>query len=159
MAEDHVLDWPVFEHALTFLKREEGFQPHIVVHLRPTVPYRKTEWIDEAVSLLLSNPRADSVRSVSKPREHPYRIFKINSQGFLDPIMKNKHPSPYLIRRQEWPDMYFYNCVIDVTRPETILEKKSMTGDRILPYIMNSEDVIDIDTLRDLEFAKAILEK
>ena len=44
--------------------------------------------------------------------------------------------------------MYYYNCVIDVTRPATIFQKHSMTGDKILPYIMNPDDVIDIDTHR-----------
>ena len=51
------------------------------------------------------------------------------------------------------PKLYYYNCVIDVTKPSTIFNKKSMTGDRIHPYIMDPEEVIDIDTLRDLEIA------
>jgi CMP-N-acetylneuraminic acid synthetase len=44
--------------------------------------------------------------------------------------------------------------VIDVTRTSTIFNKKSMTGDRILPYIMNPDDVIDIDRRQDVEIAE-----
>jgi CMP-N-acetylneuraminic acid synthetase len=53
--------------------------------------------------------------------------------------------------------MYYYNCVIDVTKPSTIFNKKSMTGNKMLPYIMKREDSIDIDTPMDLEFAKVFL--
>ncbi len=159
LAEDHVLDLPVFTHALTFLKEHENYQPDIIVHLRPTTPYRKPEWIDEAISLILQHPQADSLRSVSKPEQHPYRVFSIDSQGFLEPIMKHEHPTPYLLRRQDLPAMYYYNCVLDITSPGTIFNKKSMTGDKMLPFIISSEDVLDIDSFRDLEFAKFMMEK
>ena len=111
-------------------------------------------WIDEAIQLLIDNPDADSVRSVSKPEKHPYRMFTIDEQGFLDPIMKHEHPEPYLLRRQEHPDVYHYNCVIDITKPVTLFEKKSTTGDRILPYIMDPKKVMDIDSLEDLDKAR-----
>src|SRR5260221_4898007 len=39
LAEDHVLDIPVFEHALNFLKEKENYVPELVVHLRPTCPF------------------------------------------------------------------------------------------------------------------------
>ncbi len=72
--------------------------------------------------------------------------------------MKHEHPQPYLLRRQDLPPLYYYNCVIDVTRPATIFNKQSMTGDRIFPYLMDANDVLDIDTPRDLEFARFVLE-
>ncbi|OGA13631.1 MAG: hypothetical protein A3G25_09980 [Betaproteobacteria bacterium RIFCSPLOWO2_12_FULL_63_13] len=156
LAEDHVLDLPVFEHALRFLEEQESYRPDLVVHLRPTAPYRKSEWIDECITLLQNRPDADSVRSVSQPDKHPYRMFYIDRDGFLDPIMKGENPVPYLLRRQDLPQVYYYNCVIDVTRPVTIFRKKSMTGDFILPYVMNPDDVIDIDTPRDLRIAECL---
>jgi CMP-N,N'-diacetyllegionaminic acid synthase len=156
LAEDHVLDYPVFFHALTFLAERENYRPDVVVHLRPTTPHRNPSWIDEAVRLLMEHPDADSVRSVSKPSQHPYRMFRIGTDGYLDPIMKHEHPVPYLLRRQELPDVYYYNCVIDVTWPRTILEKNSMTGDHILPYLMHPDDVIDIDSPRDLQIAETL---
>jgi len=156
LAGDRVLDLPVFEHMLTYLKEEENYEPEIVVHLRPTSPYRKAEWIDSAIKLLIENTSADSVRSVSEPSQHPYRVFEIKNK-FLFPLMHERHPEPYLLRRQDLPKMYYYNCVIDVTKPSTIYNKKSMTGDKMLPYIMKPEDSIDIDKPMDLEFAKIFL--
>lgn len=158
LAGDSVLDWPVFDHALRFLEENDGYLPDAIVHLRPTTPYRKTGWIDEAVSLLLKRPGADSVRSVSPVIQHPYRMFSILPDGFLDPIMKHEHPEPYLLRRQELPPLFYYNCVIDVVWRRTIFDQKSMTGKRIFPFMMDADDVLDIDTLRDLEFAQFLME-
>ncbi len=159
LAEDHVLDLPVFEHALEFLRTKEGYRPDMAVHLRPTAPFRKPFWIDEALDLLMAHPEADSLRSVSKPDKHPYRMFTVDGRGYLDPIMKHCHPEPYLLRRQDLPDIYYYNCVIDVTTSKTIFEKKSMTGDKILPYFMNADEVIDIDSPLDLEIAELFMRK
>lgn len=157
LAGDSVLDLPVFEDVLEQLDLE-GYEPELIVHLRPTSPYRKLSWIDEAIQKLIKNKKADSVRSVSEPSQHPYRIFKINSVGYLDPIMSHEHPEPYVLRRQDCPKLFHYNCVIDVTRVKTIYDKKSMTGEYILPYVMDPDEVIDIDSPRDLLIAKSLFE-
>jgi CMP-N,N'-diacetyllegionaminic acid synthase len=157
LAGNHVLDLPVFQHALDFLRDSEGFVPDLVLHLRPTAPHRLSRWIDEAIQLLIDHPDADSVRSVSEPEKHPYRMFRLDADGYLDPIMKHEHPVPYLPPRQVLPKVYYYNCVIDVTKPATIYGKGSMTGDKMLPYIMNPSEVIDIDTKRDLEIARLLI--
>lgn len=154
---DTVLDHPVFVHVLERLAAD-GYAPQLVLHLRPTAPHRLPGWIDAAAALLRDDPRADSVRSVSPPTQHPYRMFRIGADGYLDPLYKHEHPMPYLLRRQDLPPMWYYNCVIDVTRPRTILEKGSMTGDRILPYRMSADDVVDVDSLRDLQLARSFME-
>jgi N-acylneuraminate cytidylyltransferase len=155
LAEDTVLDLPVFQHALNWLREHENYQPEIIVHLRPTAPLRWASQIDEAIELLMANPKADSVRSVSIPVQHPYRMFTIGNDGFLHPLMKTEYKEPFLLRRQELPPVYWYNCVIDVTRFTTIFGKQSMTGDYILPYIMDRKFVVDIDNPDDLLIAEA----
>lgn len=156
LAADHVLDLPVFVHVLEELDRREGYAPELVVHLRPTTPHRLPGWIDRAVSALAAAPKADSVRSVSPPVQHPYRMFEVGDDGFLVPLLADRHPHPYLLRRQDLPPVYYYNCVLDVTRPRTILDQGSMTGDRILPFFMAADDVLDIDAPRDLEIAELL---
>jgi CMP-N,N'-diacetyllegionaminic acid synthase len=158
LAGDTVLDLPVFQHVLEELREREGYTPDLIVHLRPTAPLRKHSWIDIAVGLLSANPEANSVRSVSMPAQHPYRVFRIDGRGYLDPIMKHEHPTPFLLRRQDLPPMYYYNCVIDVTRPSTIEKMQSTTGDNILPFIMNANEVIDVDSPQDLAIARLLME-
>jgi CMP-N,N'-diacetyllegionaminic acid synthase len=158
LAGDTVFDLPVLSHVLDALLELESYAPDLIVHLRPTTPLRKASWIDNAVEQLWANVQADSLRSVSAPAQHPYRVFRIGDDGFLDPIMRHEHPIPYLLRRQDLPAMYYYNCVIDVTRPATIQKMNSMTGDHILPFIMEPDEVIDIDSPRDLAIARMLME-
>jgi N-acylneuraminate cytidylyltransferase len=155
LAGDEVLDHPVLFHLLGELEKT-GYRPDLIVHLRPTAPFRREGWIDRSIELLEARPDADSLRSVSAPAQHPYRIFRIDERGLLDPLLKHEHPTPYLLRRQELPALYYYNCVIDVTRTQTVLQKGSMTGDRILPFMMDPDQVLDIDTPRDLAIARAL---
>lgn len=156
LAGDSVLDFPVFHHALTTLEETEGYRPALVVHLRPTTPHREPAWIDAAVAQLEACPQAHAVRSVSPPSQHPYRMFTIDGDGLLEPLMAREHPEPYLLRRQELPELWYYNCVIDVTRRSTILDMGSMTGSRMLPFRMEASQVIDIDSPRDLSVAHAL---
>lgn len=156
LAGDEVLDLPVFAHVLEELYRRERYEPDLVVHLRPTAPWRPCGWIDESIDMLAANDSADSLRSVSRVQQHPWRMFEIGDDGFLASIMSHHHPTPWLLRRQDLPPVYYYNCVIDVTRPRTIAQQRSMTGTRILPMILPEEEAIDIDSPRDLEVAEAI---
>lgn len=156
LAEDHVLDWPVFEHALKWLEENEGYRAEYVVHLRPTAPYRKDGWLSSCLNDLVRHPDAHSIRSVSLVNQHPYRVFSIDDEGYLDPVMKHEHPEPYLLRRQDLPDNFYYNCVIDITRRSTIFDLKSMTGSKMLPFIIPQDDVIDLDTPLDLEILNKV---
>jgi len=154
LSGDLVLDHPVFAHALNWLEEHESVIPDVIVHLRPTAPYRSDGWIDSAIIKLINTPDADAVRSVSEVTQHPYRVFELDEAGMLMPIMRDRHPTPALLRRQELPTMYFYNCVIDVTRASTILNKKSMTGERLAPWVMSADDALDIDTPKDFIYAE-----
>ncbi|MAY01598.1 MAG: cytidyltransferase [Gammaproteobacteria bacterium] len=157
LATSETLDLPVVLHALNFLKSSESYVPDFIVHLRPTAPYRQKNWIDEAVKLLVDHPEAHSVRSVSHPSMHPYRMFDLDEDGYLHPLMAERHPEPYVLRRQDLPPVWFYNCVIDVTKPETLYKYSSMTGNKILPYMIPEDEVFDIDNQRDLEYAQFML--
>lgn len=158
LSGDEVLDLPVFEHALRWLDEHDGDRPEMVVHLRPTAPIRPRGQLDEMLRLLETHPDADSVRSVSQPGPHPWRMFTIGNDGYLHPLLQTGHPQPYLLRRQVLPEVYWYNAVSDITRRSTILDKHSMTGDRILPYVIESRYVVDIDEPDDLLIASFKIE-
>ena len=157
LAQDDTTDWPVFRHALEWLSLHEGYHPEIVVHLRPTTPLRRPEKVDQAIEMLIKNPEADAVRSVSPPLQNPFKMWTL-AQPYLEPLMDIGVPEPYNQPRQKLPTVYWQNGYVDVTRPRTILGKKSMTGDRILPYIMEEQFVIDIDQPFSLKLAEFLLE-
>ena len=88
-AADDSLDIDVFEHALKWLKENEGYEPDIVVHLRPTFPTRNPADIDKMVTLLLDHPEADCVRSVAEAKDTPFKMWFVDrgdpEDGDFDP--------------------------------------------------------------------------
>jgi len=63
---------------------------------------------------------------------------------------------PYNQARQLLPSCYLHNGYIDIIKIDTI-KKNSVSGKNIYPYIMNSEDNIDIDTLEDWKRGEIII--
>ena len=88
ISEDNSNDRDFFIHALTWFKENENYVPDICVHLRPTHPVRKIQDIDEMIKLLISNPDADSVRSVVRNDTYtPYKMWFLKKDNELKPLM------------------------------------------------------------------------
>src|SRR4030065_943344 len=88
-AQDHTTDFPVFSHALGWLKEHEGYQPEVVVQLRPTSPMRPPGCVDQSVQVLLDHPEADSVRGVIPSGQNPYKMWRGGP-----PRARAPHPPP-----------------------------------------------------------------
>jgi len=159
LAEDHVLDLPVFIHALEVLKKRKKYVPDIIIQLRPTSPFRKPEWITDCIELLIKNPDADSVITVNQVERHPYRMFEQIRENRIQPIMNHRANRPHIIDRHDLPQIYDYNCVIDVTRPRTIFGTDCIVGDAVIPYIIDSRFCVDIDSPIDLKTAEELFNK
>ena len=152
LAQDQTTDLPVFEHALQWLDVNEDYHPDVVVQLRPTSPIRPRDCVDNAIKVLLAHPDSDSVRGVVPAGQNPHKMWRL-PDGENAP-MKNLVdvvgiPEPYNAPRQILPNIYWQTGHIDVIRPSTILNKKSMSGDRIYPFIINPRYSVDLDNLSD----------
>jgi N-acylneuraminate cytidylyltransferase len=157
-AADDTPDLPVFQHALKKLSEAEGYRPDIVVQLRPTSPFRRVAHIDEAVYRLIAHPQADATRTVCVPFQNPFKMWRIDAGGFMTPLLESQYNEPYNLPRQALPEVYWQTGYVDAVWADTILEKDSMTGDRILPLIINPEEWIDIDSPDDWRRAERLLE-
>jgi len=156
LAQDDSRDLGVFQHALLWLHENEGYSPELVVHLRPTHPVRRVERIDEAVRALAADPSADSVRSVSGPEQTPYKMWRV-AGGYLEPLLEVEGlPDAHSRPRQLLPEVWWQNGYVDVVRTQTILELESMTGVRILPFVVD-EPTVEIDYEDALKRAEELL--
>lgn len=147
LAEDTSLDYEVFYHALTCLRDREGYVPEMIVQLRPTYPIRDVKDIDNMIEMLERNDNADSVRCVVPAKEIAYKMWRVQDDGRMTPLLTDI-PEAYNMPRQVLPAIYYQNACIDVIRSSTILEKHSMSGEYILGYIM--DHFFDIDTEEEL---------
>lgn len=156
LAQEQTQDLAVFEDLLTRLKKHEGYCPDLIVQLRPTSPLRPPGCVDEAVSLLLKDNRADSVRAVVPSGENPYKMWRIED-GYMVPLLDSEFSEHYNMPRQKLPATFWQTGHIDVIRYETIVKKHSMSGGIILPYILDSSYAIDIDNLQQWELGEWML--
>jgi len=156
LATDTAQDIGVFRHALEWLEEHESYVPELVVHLRPTGPIRKVELIDQSVEMMLANPEADSLRSMSIAELTPYKMWHIDgdiaSPVVVDPNNSESHSAP----RQSLPPVFWQNGYVDVLRPRTVLEMNSMVGNRVLPFVI-SEPIYELDYPDDIPGLEAAL--
>ena len=153
LATDDAQDFPLFEHALTWLENNENYIPQLIVQLRPTSPLRPKGSIDAAVNLLLEDNQADCVRTVIPSQQNPYKMWRAGAK-YLVPLLGDEFPEPYNMPRQKLPKTYWQTGHLDVIRYETIIEKNSLTGERVLPLIIEPKFCTDIDILEDWEHAE-----
>ena len=150
LAQDDTLDLPVFQHALEWLAENEGYQPDLVVQLRPTSPIRPPDLVDQAIQILCDHPEADSVRGVVSAGQNPHKMWRIEPDGKMRNLLDVEGiAEPYNAPRQKLPPVYWQTGHIDVIRPDVILNQESMSGQTILPVQIDPVYTVDIDNLRD----------
>ena len=160
ISNDVSTDLDVFTHALNWLADQESYMPDLVVQLRPTSPLRTVEMIKNGVDLILSDEKTSSIRAVSYPDHTPYKMWNIDMNGYLDPLLTIQGNSePYNTQRQLLPMVYAQTGTLEIIKPSTILEGKSMTGDNIKPLIIDNKYFVDIDTIESFILAGILLKK
>lgn len=156
LAQDRTPDLPVFQHAMRWLKEQQGYEPDLVVHLRPTCPVRNVETIAAAIDALEAHQEATALRSVSWPVQTPYKMWRI-VDGYLKPLLElDGVPEPYSQPRQMLPELFWQNGYVDVIRSQTILTRHSMTGPRVLPFRIQ-EPCVEIDYEESLHVAERLM--
>jgi YrbI family 3-deoxy-D-manno-octulosonate 8-phosphate phosphatase len=147
-ARDDSTDLPVFTQALDWLKIHEGYEPEIMVQLRPTSPFRPLDCVDNAVRKLIDHPEADSVRGVVSAGQNPHKMWILDGdEKPMRPLLKVPGlAEPYNAPRQALPPVHWQTGHVDAIRVSTIYQKKSLSGEIILPLVLDWRYTVDIDT-------------
>jgi N-acylneuraminate cytidylyltransferase len=158
-ARDQSTDIEVFVHALKWLGEHEGYYPDIIVQLRPTSPVRFLQDIEKCIRTLIESPDADSLRVVTPAPITPYKMWTITDPlQPMQPLLRLEGvKEPFNEPRQRLPQIHWQTGTLDVMWSRTILEKKSMTGDKILPYVIENTFAIDIDDIESFSKAAKII--
>ena len=155
LAQDDTPMLPVIQHAIHYLASEDGYCPDVIVLLQPTSPLRRAEHIDAAVDILIETG-ADSVVSVVEVPHNfsPISVMRI-VEGRLEPFISQEE---WVLRRQDKPQVYARNgpAVCALTY-ETLMKGSTLFGEDCRPYLMATEDSVDIDTLQDIAYATFLL--
>ncbi len=152
-AQDDTRDLPVFQHALKWFSEQEDYYPDVVVQLRPTSPFRPPELIDEAIQILLNNTGATSVRGVVPSQQNPFKMWTIEPEGSMVPLLETEFEEPFNMPRQELPPTFWQTGHVDVIKTETII-KGSMSGQVVYAYQIDPRFSVDLDNLLDWQRAE-----
>ncbi|MBI2453955.1 MAG: acylneuraminate cytidylyltransferase family protein [Parcubacteria group bacterium] len=152
LAQDGTPHLPVMQHAVSWLKENENYQPDLVAILQPTAPLRQARHLKEALELLIKN-KADSVISVTEIPGHysPYWAVVADENGlgklFIGDQIRNRIP-----RRQNFPKKtYANNGVLYIFKTGLLsdMERPSFYGERVAIYPMAEKYSVNIDSPKD----------
>lgn len=147
-------------HGVMVVEEEEGEAYDAVVILYGNVPLRPEGLIDRAIEKLEATG-CDSVQSVAPVgKMHPYWMKRLGGEGgdVLEHYQEND-----VYRRQDLPKVYALDGgLIVVTRSSlfTVVEGRphAFLGDDRRGVATKGGEVVDIDELKDLAVARAIME-
>jgi N-acylneuraminate cytidylyltransferase len=143
-------DSPVIDavlHALESLGIED---PSALVLLQPTSPLRTASDIDAAIELF--ERTGTPVCSVCRAGDaHPARMYRLE-EGVMRPVM----PELASHRRQDLPVLFHRNGALYIVGPEQ-LRARQIICDPMVPYEMDEERSVNIDTELDLMVLEALL--
>jgi CMP-N-acetylneuraminic acid synthetase len=155
ISQDLSTDLEFMKHSVNWLKENEDYEPDVILQLRPTQPLRKIDDINKTLGLFIENYNEfDSLRTVIEFEKSPYKMYRIQD-NVLEPLFNsvdNITNEPYNQCRQNLPTTYLHNGYIDILKT-SLLQNDRISGEKILPYIMNKSDTIDIDTEEDWQKA------
>ena len=122
----------------------------LLLLLRPTHPLRDNKVLENAYNLYKSSPLADSLKSLKKSTEIPFKKWVIDSAGFATPLIKNNFGVEDFMNapRQILPNTYYQDGYVDIFPFNTVFRFDSTVGEKVIPFII-SEPLIDIDTNKD----------
>ena len=141
----------VIQHAWKFFD-DKGIHYDAVLLLQPTSPFRKVEFLKEAVTLY--DDSIDMVTSVKSAPCNPYYDgFEEDAEGLLR-ISKGDGT---IERRQDAPCVWQQNGSIYVINPKSLMEKGLAHFTRIRKYAMPELYSVDIDNPFDWKVAELVI--
>jgi CMP-N-acetylneuraminic acid synthetase len=156
LSGDKVPTLPVLQHAVKYVEQQDDIVLDWVLLLQPTAPLRKTEDIKTAMTLA-HRDTCDSVISVVQVfAVHPILMKRIENNRLLPYCMEEKEGT----RRQDYdPPAFMRNGAIYLTRRDVIMNKNSIWGESICPYVMPPERSVSIDDEMDLKLLEIMIQE
>lgn len=147
---------PVIQHAVKYLEDNFNEFYDYILLLQPTVPFRSTEDIDNAIKLV-DEKVPDALLSACEPENHPSLVKKLDDSGFMDYFIPRDEKA-YMCR-QSLPEAFIDNGAIFLTKRDVLMERGLIhpAGSTII-YLMPKERSLDIDTPWDLYVARLIID-
>jgi CMP-N,N'-diacetyllegionaminic acid synthase len=154
LADDTTPGPAVVEHALTWLREQERFEPEWVLLLQPTEPFVRPEQIRAALELAVERGADSAVTTVEVPRNHhPFHVRVLDDDGLLHfdrPADHAAHPT-----RQSDPPRYAFGNLYWF-RPQAFLAERTLEAGRCVGLPVEALTALDLNTEEDWALAELI---
>jgi CMP-N,N'-diacetyllegionaminic acid synthase len=150
LATDTASSMPVAIHGLLEMEKLYECQYDAVMLLQPTTPFRTTEDINNAISLLIEKETDSVISVVDVGGTHPARMKYLKEGLLIDPPFCEKKENQ---NRQELEPMFIRNGAIYLSKRNVLL-KGTYKGDSCAALIMPNNRSVNIDTIFDFEYAE-----
>ena len=132
---DRSTDYDFIIHAIDWL-HDFDEEPDLIVHLRPTTPFRNPFLIDKAIKVFRDNKKATALRSAHEMSESAYKTFEISEDGRFKKVGSAEFNLDAANNaRQQFPSTYKANGYVDVLSTSFIKNNKIIHGDWVAPFI------------------------
>lgn len=157
IASDTATDYEVFDHFLSH-SMEKCEMPSVIVHLRPTTPFRDPYIIDNAIELYIRKKDYSSLRSVHEMPESAYKTFeKAANEQLISVFTKSKNIENSNNARQSFPKTYVANGYVDIISTDHLLKNKKLHGENVFAFETKPTHEVDIES--DFQFLEFLLQK
>ena len=155
LASDTSIDFEFVQHAVEWLALHESWCPDIVVRLYATTPLVRHEDVDQCIQVLMDDPKADSAIMMTPAHQHPRKAARMTTDGlhvvsYITERGTDVSPS----NRQGYVPAFNRQSLPVVSRTETILKLRSLTGDSVRFHLVPRETAFDIDDALDFLMAE-----
>jgi CMP-N,N'-diacetyllegionaminic acid synthase len=153
------IDWVM--HAIRFFRRNGKDAFGAFALLRPTSPFRRAETIQRAVAQWRERGAdSDSLRAVQPVREHPGKMWELDGEHqTMTPFHGfGLHAPPSHSRpTQSLPPVWVQNASLEIAHTKTVNEQRSISGERVMPFITEGHEGLDINSELDWLLAETLI--
>ena len=154
LATDSAGKWGVWQHALEASQALLDRPVTAFLDLDCTSPLREDADIDRALDLFAQG-RPDMVMSCCEARKNPY--FNLVEPDATGALHVSKPLPGGVVARQQAPVVYEHAASTYVLDPAYLRRAKSLYEGRVIPYLMEPERCVDIDTEFDFRLVEFLL--
>lgn len=154
LARDDSPEWPVWQHALAFLRDNGEDELSGMVVLPTTAPLRSVVDVQRCLDAYEQGD-VDVVITVSEAHRSPY--FNMVTHDDLGYARLVIDPGRKIFRRQDVPTVYDMTTVAYVARPGFVMTADKIFAGRVRSVVVPAERALDIDTAFDFQLAELLM--
>jgi CMP-N,N'-diacetyllegionaminic acid synthase len=153
LSNDSASSIDVVLHVIDFYKNNNITFDYVVL-LQPTSPLRTSQHVDASIEKLL-NSNETSLVSVCEADQSPILMRNIENDKLKEVInFQGKN-----LRRQDLPTFYILNGALYINSTDMLTHKKRFVCENTIPYVMDKESSVDIDTMLDAKLVELIIKE